>query len=1650
MHRFSSFDDSPVNYTAWKIGFLDIVKELRAKPIEELDLLTKWLGPESRKYALSIRAANVCYPERGLKMIWDRLEDRFGKPEMVEASLKKKLQYLPRITDSEPKRLYDLLDILHEIDSNMHDERYAKLLSYFDSSSGVIPIVGKLTRQIQEKWASRATSYKRTHHVSFPPFTYFINFIQEMCELKNDPGLSFSNSVAASKDHQKVLVRKSDVGAGSSPIVIKRRCPIHKADHALEDCKTFLAMSLDKKRECIMTHGLCLRCVKGKHMANKCKSLVKCNKCGSKHHMTCMHFDRDTVHSQQGETTPKEGTSEDQPSMITRCSQLCMSVAGGRSCGKIVLVRVYPQGRLDLAIRTYAIIDDQANKTLAVPSFFDSFNIHGDTSLYEMKTCNGSAWQSGRTAEGFVIEPITGETQLYLPQITECTTIPNNRSEIPTPDVASAYRHLEDIAPYLPDLDDSADILLLIGRDMILAHHVLDQREGDSKQPFAQKLHLGWTIIGDVCLQGSHVPRTIDVRKTNLLTNGRSSHFEPCESQIHLSEKNDVFASTPMDEKPGLSTEDRIFLDIMSKELTMSSDGKWTAPLPFRPGRPTLPNNRAQALRRAMILDKSFEKNRTKRDHALDFMQNILERGHAELAPPLKPNEECWFLPIFGIYHPMKPNKIRMVFDSSARYQDVSLNNVLLSGPDLTNSLIGVLMRFRMEKVAVTADIEHMFHCFAVAEKHRNYLRFFWYQDNDPSKPFIEYRMCVHVFGNTPSPAVATYGLRRAALEAELTFGRDVRELVDRNFYVDDALVSVPTSREAVDLVQRAQQALKKHGQLRLHKIASNDPQVMQNFPANDLAKDLVDLDITKEDLPTQRSLGLIWNLQDDSFGYKINLEEKPYTRRGVLSCVNSLYDPLGFIAPHTIQGKLLLREMTQTPCLDWDSPLPEECISRWTSWRHSLTLLETLRVPRQYLSTGFSVTAETNILVFTDASQAAIAAVAYLYDVNRSGSVDLGFIMGKSKVAPKPASSIPRLELCAAVLGVEVATIVRDQLDISAERFRFFTDSKIVLGYIHNHTKRFLTYVSNRVQKILNFGSSSQWDFVPTDQNPADHGTKPSSDRSVGDLWLHGPQEWLRSEGDGLKTPSFFDLVEPSVDSEIKQEVIVNKNSVSKLCLLGTHRFERFSSWRAVVSAVAFLKRIARRFKGRNRNETVKVEDAVSIRKEAEHFILRQVQLEVFNREMDALERGRPLRKDSHVIKLNPILDDSGILRVGGRLRNIGEQSPILLPGKHHIAKLLVRYYHEQTLHQGRHLTEGAIRSAGLWITGAKRLVSSLIHHCVRCIRARGKPLSQKMADLPEERLISSPPFTYVGVDCFGPWEVTTRRTRGGSADSKRWTVIFTCMCSRAVHLEVLEQMSTPSFINALRRFYAIRGQVKEFYSDRGTNFVGGVRQLGIPAIFVEDPPIQSFLIQQGTTWKFNTPYSSHMGGAWERLIGITRRILDSLLFEVRHSKLTHEVLTTFLAEVSAIINNRPMVPVSSDPDAPSVLTPNTLLTQKTGQVTESPMNLNVRDLYTSQWKIVQLLAERFWTRWRQEYIQSLQLRRKWTKEEPNIQVGDIVLLKDGEQHRNYWPLGRVERVFPSKDGLVRKIELVVVLDGVKRTYVRPITQVVLLLSVE
>ncbi|PFX14657.1 hypothetical protein AWC38_SpisGene21175, partial [Stylophora pistillata] len=341
----------------------------------------------------------------------------------------------------------------------------------------------------------------------------------------------------------------------------------------------------------------------------------------------------------------------------------------------------------------------------------------------------------------------------------------------------------------------------------------------------------------------------------------------------------------------------------MEREVCKNNKGNLEMSLPFRQEEVQMPNNGIQAVNRLNGLLRTLKRKPQMQSDYFNFLEKVIEKGHASVIPEEELKSEpkpgkVWYLPHFGVYHPKKPTQIRVVFDSSAEYKGVSLNKLLLPGPDLMNSLVGVLMRFqRKENTAIMCDIEQMFHSFHVTPKHRDFLRFLWFEDNDISKRVMEYRMNVHLFGNGPSPAVATFGLRKTAADGEEEFGEEAKKFVCRNFYVDDGLASTPTPRQAIILVTNTQAMLAKSN-LRLHKVVSNSVEVMEAFPLEDRGKDIRDLDLRQDCLPTQRSLGVYWDLTKDAFTFKVCLPRKPFTRRGVLSVVNAVYDPLGLAVP--------------------------------------------------------------------------------------------------------------------------------------------------------------------------------------------------------------------------------------------------------------------------------------------------------------------------------------------------------------------------------------------------------------------------------------------------------------------------------------------------------------------------------------------------------------------------------------------------------------------------------------------------------------------------------------------------------------------------------------------------------------------------------
>ena len=1736
----TEFDDCPENFRAWRLSFKNATKNVRLTPSEEMDLLVKWTGPTSRDTAKKIRSVHINDPASGLRQVWERLEETFGRPEVITNALLKNLKDFPKIAAKESKKLRDLSDILYMLKS-AKEEKNLPGLSYLDTYIGVNEIVQKLPYNLQEKWRSKGREYKERNNVPFPPFEFFATFVRKMGDERNDPSFDFSTfdgaitgSVREKKQYGRpegtggIVSRKTEIhvnkdGGSSSyrKLDPSKECPIHKKPHPLTKCRSFREKTWEERKKVIQSHGICFKCCAStNHIFRDCTSKVKCSECGSEKHVSALHNDSryPRGQSKDGEENGGEKPPNNSPADIrndtstdvnANCSDICGVGFSGKSCAKICLAKIYTAGRPDKAKKVYVLLDEQSNKSLAKTELFEQLHVGGHPSPYTLRTCSGLVHTTGRRAKDLVIESLDGKTTLPLPTIIECNEIPESRAEIPTPTAAKHFAHLRPIADHIPEIDDQAQILILLGRDILQVHKVREHRNGPGNTPFAQRLDLGWVIIGEVCLDGSHKPDDIYSCKTYIHDNGRPSMLCPCPNKMmikqpssELMESNtkqsvqsnpintldedeprfqkrketfidgkfddglghDIFKRTNYDNKPGPSIEDMKFLSIMNKDMVKNASHSWVAPLPFKVPRPRLPDNKDMASKRFLALQRSLEKKPVMKEHYFSFMGALFKNGHAERAPPLAVGKECWFLPHFGVYHPRKPQKIRVVFDSSAQYGGVSLNSILLSGPDLMNSLLGVLLRFRHGPIAFIADIEQMFHSFAVKIEHRDFLRFLWYENNDPNAKIVEYRMTVHLFGNSPSPAVATCGLRKTAEEGEEKYGSEARKFVERNFYVDDGLKSVPTADEAINLLRGTQNMLST-ANLRLHKIASNSPEVMKAFPKNDHAGSFKNLDLSHDALPMQQSLGVCWDIEMDTFTFRVSHVEKPYTKRGLLSVINSLYDPLGFAAPVTIEGKFILRKMLalkSQSAVEWDDPLPVDKKVEWDRWRESLQSLSSVHIPRPYSQTSLNDAKQKELHVFADSSEIAIAASVYLQLITSEGETQVSFVIGKSKLAPTHATTIPRLELCAAVLAVELFELVREEIDIELDTVTFYSDSRVVMGYITNETRRFYTYVSNRVARIRQSSEPNQWVYVPTEINPADHATRPVAAADLHNTsWLTGPA--FLTGNHKPRTDASEVVVDSACDPEVRPEVSTLHTEVETNTPLKPGRFERFSTWRRLLHAVGNLVHIARSHSHKaNGNQdschgwhNCKMFPSVAELAAAQHVVIQSVQSEAFPLELSCLKSRRPIPKTSTICGLNPFIDTDGLIRVGGRLSHSGlpaeEQKPLIIPGKCHIAILLVRHFHVSVRHQGRHFTHGALRAGGFWIQGAKRLINNIIHKCVNCCKLRGNQATQQMADLPAERLTTDPPFTNVGLDVFGPWYVVARRTRGGQANSKRWAILFTCMAVRAIHIEIIDEMDASTTINALRRFLAIRGPVRKFRSDNGTNFTGCCNLLGQVMPEKDVDYVKKVLIDEGCTWEFNPPHSSHMGGVWERMIGVVRRILDSMFRDLGPTQLTHDVLVTLMAEVSAIVNARPLVPVSSDPEAPEILTPNMLLTQKVAMCPTAPPGIfDKKDLFRRQWRRVQYLANVFWARWRKEYLPLLQVRKKWQNKEDNMCVGDLVLVREKELKRNEWPVGRIIKVLPSEDGKVRKVDVNIARNKTVKTFRRPISELVLLLREE
>ncbi|XP_060775250.1 uncharacterized protein LOC132885032 [Neoarius graeffei] len=756
-------------------------------------------------------------------------------------------------------------------------------------------------------------------------------------------------------------------------------------------------------------------------------------------------------------------------------------------------------------------------------------------------------------------------------------------------ETAEAWPHLEQLQEHIVPLQ-SCEVGLLIGYNCSQALLPREVVSGQANQPYAQRTDLGWSIVGhgNPCVEfGDAIGISHRIVVMQVTPSVDSS--VNLKAEVHYVNRCKVKEITHPDiikvlesdfsERTGeddlVSQDDLKFLSKLRENMSQRDDGHLEMPLPFKDERPKLPDNRICAVHRLKCLERKLRRNETYYKDYVNFMHDIISRGDAEKIPEEETESgPAWYIPHHGVHHPQKPGKIRIVFDCSAKFQGECLNDHLLTRPDLMNTLVGVLCRFCKDLVAVMCNIKRMFHQFYVKAEDQDYLRFLWWESGNLEATPSTYHMRVHLFGVALSPGCANFGLKHLAAQGQGLYGEDTIRFIQRNFYVDDGLVSVPTEWEAIQLVKEARE-LCGTSKLRLHKFVSNSDNVMMSIPEEDRAA-IKDQGLALRLPHMERALGVEWCITSDSFKFRVQVKSNPSTRRGVLLMVASMYDPFGFMAPFVLLGKQILQHMCREK-IGWDEELPESLRSQWESWIKDLPNLSDMEIKRCYLPSQFGPVKEYELHHFCDASTTEYGVCTYLRAVSESNEVHCSLVMGKSRVSPTKVMTIPRLELSAAVVSVRVSDLLRNELELQDPKEYFWIDSTVVLGYINNDAKRFHVFVANRIQRIKSSTNPEQWAYVASEENPADHASRGlTAEQLKNSNWFSGPQFLWQQELPHRE--SKVGEVKDG-DPELRKALIFNTKAKEDRSLLD--HLEKFSDWSRVVQAVARLKRLIQEHKG-------------------------------------------------------------------------------------------------------------------------------------------------------------------------------------------------------------------------------------------------------------------------------------------------------------------------------------------------------------------------------------------------------------------------------------------------------------------------------------
>ncbi|XP_076384045.1 uncharacterized protein LOC143261513 [Megalopta genalis] len=1130
-----------------------------------------------------------------------------------------------------------------------------------------------------------------------------------------------------------------------------------------------------------------------------------------------------------------------------------------------------------------------------------------------------------------------------------------------------------------PNFHRPASVDMLIGTGPSLASLSIGQIDlSTSNGPdlILQKTQFGWIIGGSVLSASSRVKHRTFV-----------SNFD-----------FDISKFWTIEEGPRehhLTAEERECEDHFIDHVKRDDTGRYVVALPFNAKRTLIGETRTQAINRFLSLERKLQRDPSLREEYSAVMKEYLTLGHMSKTKPQ--NANGFYLPHHAVIKSSSSTtKVRVVFDGSAKSSSgLSLNDALNTGPTIQDDIFALLIRFRLHTYVLTGDIEKMYRQVLIRPEDRRYQRVLWRNERNE---IADYELNTVTFGLCSAPFLAIRSIHQLADDEQADFPRAATTL-KRDLYVDDLLTGANTHEEAKNLRDEIMELLQR-GRFNIRQWISNDPELLEGLNKEQIHPKFFDES-------TVKTLGISWDARNDSIAYAVDFHAPTkITKRTILSTIARIFDPLGLLAPVTVVAKLIMQRLWQLK-LNWDESLPASLHTEWIAFVEEIGQLNNISFDR---NVGQPSAQRLELHGFCDASERAYGACIYVRSVNNRGEIVSKLLCAKSRVAPLKTVSLARLELCGAVLLASLYVTVREAMHIETEHVNFWTDSTIVLNWIQKEPCTLKTFVANRVADIQGKTDIAAWRHVRSQDNPADllsRGQSPAQFLRDSN-WRHGP-EWL-STIESTWPKSKFDITEDV--PEVKR----------LKCLATVSHTDEILTRYSDISRLIRITAYCLRFRQPRKNKgPLTVEELQS----ANEQIIRLVQASAFAQDLQNLKTGSNLHAKSKLLPLHPFIDERGILRVGGRLQNsklqYAQKHPILLPKGHHITDLIIRDKHVSNHHAGITTTLYAVRQK-YWPIDGRNATRKIVRQCVRCFRVNPPTPEYIMGNLPASRVTETRPFYNCGVDYCGPFYIKERRFRNRTK-VKIYVAVFICLATKAVHLEVASDMTTEAFIAALKRLIARRGICRNIYSDNGSNFVGANNELReLQQILKADSRVENFLAGKGITWHFMPALSPHFGGIWEAAVKSfkhhVKRVVGDELF-------TFEQFNTFITEVEAILNSRPLTPLSSDPHDPLALTPghfligNPLTSLPEADLTSTPTNR------LSKWQHIQKVKQDFWTRWHKEYINHLNVRQRWSQGSHNIQEGTIVVLKDDNLPPLQWHLGRIEKIHPGEDNVIRAVSV-------------------------